>query len=338
VHHTYRLQFLKDVVLARAIDDATFNVLNSCIVFNQIDIINYVQNDPNFLRDVVKLFIEGDMGEVVGPPPPVPAKVPEGVVVKQEANGAPNGDASSSSADEPEQKLSPEAEAKRRREVILLIQHLCAMGKNVQLPQRMALFRVLVDRGVLCAVQWALSCNEKEDQGRAMVAAGGEIMSALLDHDLNGVRGHVVKQVQAAERRRAAASGNVEAKVLQTPIETVLLVVCRIMASSRDLAVQSLVGDSLKTLLEIAQDADAHVSPQDLSAVFDMLNFPSQPAVAVKMLSRAKDDPGTEKFMDYFYKQCIQTLFKPIDDIPEFKNLAGAYTSTSCAYIGLTEG
>ena len=39
VHHTYRLQFLKDVVLARAIDDSTFNVLNSSILFNQIDII-----------------------------------------------------------------------------------------------------------------------------------------------------------------------------------------------------------------------------------------------------------------------------------------------------------
>ena len=54
IHHTYRLQFLKDVVLARAIDDSTFNVLNSSIIFNQIDIINHIQNDMPFLREVVE--------------------------------------------------------------------------------------------------------------------------------------------------------------------------------------------------------------------------------------------------------------------------------------------
>jgi protein phosphatase-4 regulatory subunit 3 len=29
IHHTYRLQYLKDVVLARILDDPTFSVLNS---------------------------------------------------------------------------------------------------------------------------------------------------------------------------------------------------------------------------------------------------------------------------------------------------------------------
>ena len=43
--------------------------------------------------------------------------------------------------------------------------------------------------------------------------------------------------------------------------------------------------------------------------------------VGVKLLARAKDDPGTERFLDYFYKQCIETLFRPFQDVPEFKNL-----------------
>src|ERR1700734_988517 len=68
IHHTYRLQFLKDVVLARALDDSTFNVLNSCIIFNQIDIITHVQQDPMFLRDVVRLFIDEEMLAGGGPP------------------------------------------------------------------------------------------------------------------------------------------------------------------------------------------------------------------------------------------------------------------------------
>jgi protein phosphatase-4 regulatory subunit 3 len=45
--------------------------------------------------------------------------------------------------------------------------------------------------------------------------------------------------------------------------------------------------------------------------------------VGVKLLGRGKDDPGTEKFLDYFYKGCIELLFKPFSDVPEFKNLIG---------------
>lgn len=61
IHHAYRLVFLKDVVLVRVLDDSTFNVLNSCIIFNQIDIITYVQQDPSFLSNIVKLYVDEDM-------------------------------------------------------------------------------------------------------------------------------------------------------------------------------------------------------------------------------------------------------------------------------------
>src|SRR3984957_20849696 len=56
-----------------------------------------------------------------------------------------------------------------RREVVSLIQQLCVMGKNVQLPARMTLFRSLVDRGILVAVQWALSLPEKEGSSKPMI-------------------------------------------------------------------------------------------------------------------------------------------------------------------------
>ena len=43
----------------------------------------------------------------------------------------------------------------------------------------------------------------------------------------------------------------------------------------------------------------------------------------MKALSRPKDDPQTEEFLDYFYKTCIEVLFKPFFDLPEFKTLTG---------------
>ncbi|KAH7916787.1 component of IIS longevity pathway SMK-1-domain-containing protein [Hygrophoropsis aurantiaca] len=311
VHHTYRLQFLKDVVLARALDDSTFNVLNSCIIFNQIDIINHVQQDAVFLREIVGLFVSEEIlsggikekaseaTKVEGDKMDVDAKV--GTPIKSNGD-IPNGQCSRLPPFSfgPPDNLSDQ-EVTLRKEVIILIQQLCVMGKNVQLPARMALFRSLVDRGILFAAQWALALPEKLDSNLPMISAAGEIVAAILDHDLNGVRGHVWKQSSAIQREMEAGRDGVD------KADTLLKLMCRIMVQSRQIAVQSQIGDALKALLEIAST-----------------DGPETPAtVGAKLLGRPKDDPGTEKFMDYFYKSCIDILFKPFTDIPEFKKLSG---------------
>ncbi|KAM7206886.1 putative suppressor of mek1 protein [Naviculisporaceae sp. PSN 640] len=56
IHQTYRLQYLKDVVLARIIDDPTFSVLNSLIFFNQVDIVQHLQSNGSFLHDLFAIF------------------------------------------------------------------------------------------------------------------------------------------------------------------------------------------------------------------------------------------------------------------------------------------
>jgi protein phosphatase-4 regulatory subunit 3 len=56
IHHTYRLQYLKDVVLARILDDPTFSVLNSLIFFNQVDIVQHLQNNVAFLKELFGIF------------------------------------------------------------------------------------------------------------------------------------------------------------------------------------------------------------------------------------------------------------------------------------------
>lgn len=52
IHATWRLTYLKDVVLARILDDPTFGVLNSLIFFNQVDIISHLQNNPGYLEQL----------------------------------------------------------------------------------------------------------------------------------------------------------------------------------------------------------------------------------------------------------------------------------------------
>ena len=58
IHHTYRLQYLKDVVLARILDDPTFSVLNSLIFFNQVEIVSHLQSNGQFLGDLFGIFAD----------------------------------------------------------------------------------------------------------------------------------------------------------------------------------------------------------------------------------------------------------------------------------------
>lgn len=244
---------MKDVVLARALDDSTFNVLNSCIIFNQIDIINHVQQDVVFLGEVVGLYVDDDMLSGGGLKKETSKSEAEGMDVDKSpsSEGKPNGDQVNGSASRiafaPPDELTEEEKA-LRSEVVFLIQQLCVMGKNVQLPARMALFRALVDRGILFAVQWAFSLPEKDDKSKPVISAAGEILAALLDHDLNGVRGHVMKQIVAIDKEKEARKKGAD------KADTLLALLCKMMAQSRDLAVQSQVGDALKVWLEIPQN------------------------------------------------------------------------------------
>ncbi|KAF3767871.1 hypothetical protein M406DRAFT_345668 [Cryphonectria parasitica EP155] len=56
IHQTYRLQYMKDVVLARILDDPTFSVLNSMIFFNQVEIVQHLQSNTGFLHDLFSIF------------------------------------------------------------------------------------------------------------------------------------------------------------------------------------------------------------------------------------------------------------------------------------------
>jgi protein phosphatase 4 regulatory subunit 3 len=50
-------------VLARILDDPTFSVLNSLIYFNQIDIIQHLQNHVDFFRKIFALFSQANTDE-----------------------------------------------------------------------------------------------------------------------------------------------------------------------------------------------------------------------------------------------------------------------------------
>jgi len=50
IHQTFRAQYLKDVVLARIIEEAHYSVITSIIMFNQVDILTALSKDEAFLN------------------------------------------------------------------------------------------------------------------------------------------------------------------------------------------------------------------------------------------------------------------------------------------------
>jgi protein phosphatase-4 regulatory subunit 3 len=56
IHHTYRLQYLKDVVLARILDDPTFSILNSIIFFNHVDIVKHLHSNTAIIEELFRVF------------------------------------------------------------------------------------------------------------------------------------------------------------------------------------------------------------------------------------------------------------------------------------------
>ena len=60
IHSTWRLLYLKDVVLARILDDPTFSVLNSLIFFNQVDVISHLQSNTGFLEELFGIIDSPD--------------------------------------------------------------------------------------------------------------------------------------------------------------------------------------------------------------------------------------------------------------------------------------
>ncbi|KAJ2190427.1 Platinum sensitivity protein [Coemansia sp. RSA 532] len=60
VRQTFRLQYLKDVVLQHIIDDGTLSVINALIFFNHAQIANYIHHNQKFLDELFGIIRQHD--------------------------------------------------------------------------------------------------------------------------------------------------------------------------------------------------------------------------------------------------------------------------------------
>lgn len=63
IKSTFRLQFLKDVILAKLLDDSTFNLIQTLIYFNQVDVIKFLQESNGYMEKLFSLYDNTDDSE-----------------------------------------------------------------------------------------------------------------------------------------------------------------------------------------------------------------------------------------------------------------------------------
>ncbi|EST06248.1 protein of unknown function DUF625 [Kalmanozyma brasiliensis GHG001] len=234
IHQTYRLLYLRDVILARVVDDPTVSILNSFIFFHQNDIVNYCCQNDVFLSELFRMLM---------------------------------------SPDEPEE---------RRAEGVLFLQQLCAMGKLIQLPARISLYRTLTDWGLLNVLQFAL---ERLDQTARNAAA--EILMTIIEYDANSVRAHVVSQVEQNAR----------------PLVSMMI---DMLHNERDPGLKTQIAEAMRIIFDVASDGGPMATQAQV--------------LSVQGLNKAKADP--DRFLTWIYEAEIGRLSSPFNTLPDFRVLS----------------
>lgn len=122
IMQTYKLQFLKDNILIRLLDDNIFSMLSSMIYFNQLEIIQHFQSSDDYFKRLFDLYEGSAFGEA--------APLPRGEVLE------------------------------KRRDTIRFIHSLSLVIKNFQTTQRNALYGNLIKNGLFRLIDFALNDAE----------------------------------------------------------------------------------------------------------------------------------------------------------------------------------
>ncbi|PWN35791.1 DUF625-domain-containing protein, partial [Meira miltonrushii] len=224
IHQTFRLQYLKDVILARTIDDSTFAVLNSLIFYHQADIVMFCTSSEALLSSLFQLF-------------------------------EPNRNESDS----------------KKAEAIIFLQQLCAIGKQVQLPSRIALYRTLTEWGLLIVLEYALTRVESRLRN-----AAAEMLMSIIEYDASGVRSHILEQV--------------DKKSSLPPLLTKLASILH--EPEGDLGLKTQITESMRILFDSSLDGSAGgpIVAQTLAA-----------AAASQSQDENSRKDDTDRFLNWFY-------------------------------------
>lgn len=172
IHEVYRLQYMKDVILPRALEDSAFTIINSFIYFHQVDIVQYLFQNEGFWKELFGLFPDASAAEA------------DAASGKKHTNG-----------------VSAEVSDKQVNAVAFL-QSYAQMVKTLQPGMRASTFRKLSEVGVLRILGYCLS-SPKMAANQAVRVASVEILMLIVDHDTASIRNFVLKEVKEGKSEKS---------------------------------------------------------------------------------------------------------------------------------------
>lgn len=196
IKQTFRLQFLKDVALARLLDESTCSMIASIIYFNQIEIIGFIQNNKDFSTQLFALYDEST--DAVPANDTANDTINDSVTEspKNSVDGELNSSIHSDSNSSPvhKRKLSNQENLivkkartensggellHQRRDGVKFVHQLSSIAKGFQQHQRYLLYNNLIQRGLLKLIRFALS----DSGAQSSRLLGTELLVTLVEHD-----------------------------------------------------------------------------------------------------------------------------------------------------------
>jgi protein phosphatase-4 regulatory subunit 3 len=141
IHQTFRMSYIRDVVLGRIIDDGTATSMNALIFFNQVDIVNHIQNDDTFQTSLFSQLRESLPG------------------------------------------------SQRRKDILLLLQDLLNLSKNLQPTGKISFLRELKSTGLFDSLHQTHADSEVSTR---LITA--EILGLTLVYDPSLLRSFLITQ------------------------------------------------------------------------------------------------------------------------------------------------
>lgn len=272
IHQTHRLYYLKDVVLARVVEDPTFGILNSLVYFNEVEIVNDIAGSREFLRALFRIFDDD--------------YIPLELLKDSSDKGKAPADSSAIGPQLPPSPPSTNASkaqiaaavARKRDDAILLLQQLCGMAKSLQMVMRPQFYRALAEAGFLRVLEVALArvrrtkpVNEDETTSAAeaaptsssakaveeepqrdeklMRSATIELLMLIVDHAPNDVRAYSLRQfalLNEADHEPPEGSPRKDAAV-KKPLAMMLV---ELFLEERDGGFMTQMAEALRILVE----------------------------------------------------------------------------------------
>ncbi|KAG8499564.1 hypothetical protein CXB51_006159 [Gossypium anomalum] len=161
IHQAYRVGYLKDVVLARVLDEATVASLNSMIHSNNAIVISLLKDDSTFIQELFARLRS----------PTTSAESKKNLHFTRL------------------QKVLLWVRSNILALPVYFLREFCSLSKSLQMVQQLQLFRDLINEGIFDIISDALQSQDKK-----LVLTGTDILILFLNQDPTLLRSHVVRQ------------------------------------------------------------------------------------------------------------------------------------------------